>query len=59
MHTVPAAQTLPHAPQLPGSVASVTQAPPHATVPGGQLDAHTPEVHTDPAAQVLPQAPQL
>jgi hypothetical protein len=48
-------QTLPHAPQLVGSLVVSTQACPHSVWPGGQVDTHTPPEHCWPSAQALPQ----
>lgn len=51
-----AGQTLPHAPQLSGSVASSTHALPQKDVPGGH--AHVPPLQAPPVAHVAPHAPQ-
>jgi hypothetical protein len=50
---------MPHPPQLVGSFAVSTQAPPHAVVPPTHARAHAPAEHASPAAQTVPHAPQL
>ena len=55
-HDLPPVQTLPHPPQLMGSVLVSTHAVPHrVSVP--QL--HAPAVQLSPAGQTLPQLPQF
>ena len=51
--------TTPQAPQLVGSCWMSTQAEPHCTSPGAQLDTHMPLLHTLPAPHACPQLPQL
>jgi hypothetical protein len=58
-----AAQTVPHAPQLFGSVLSASHTPPQSVKPASQVMPHVPPLHVaDPfagAAQTVPHAPQL
>jgi len=56
-HICPEGQTLPHAPQLAGSLARDTQVPPQLTCPVGH--AHWPATHVVPPAHALPHAPQF
>lgn len=49
--------TLPQAPQLFGSLATLLQVPPHERVPSRH--AHFPAVHVCPPAHAVPHAPQL
>jgi hypothetical protein len=58
-HVIPAAQAVPHAPQLAGSLARVTHAPAHMVCPAAHWVVHWPEAQACPAAQTVPQAPQL
>jgi hypothetical protein len=59
----PAAQALPQAPQLSGSVWNDTasrQPVPHCVWPAGQLATHAEAEHSGvPAGQAMPQAPQF
>jgi hypothetical protein len=50
---------VPHMPQLLGSVAVVTQAPPQFCVFPLHVDVHTPAEQTSFAAHALPHAPQF
>ncbi len=59
LHTSPAAQLIPQAPQLALSVARVTQRSLHTFCPAGQLVWHTPAAQICPAAQAVPHMPQL
>ncbi len=59
MHTWPAPQAAPQAPQLLPSLWRSRQVPAQFTWPGGQLTAQRPPAQTCPAGQALPQAPQL
>jgi hypothetical protein len=54
----PAVQTVPHAPQLRGSLARLVHASPQSARGSAHVAAHAPAAHTDPAAQVVPQPPQ-
>jgi hypothetical protein len=58
---VPLGQTLPHAPQLFGSLVVSVQVPLHSVCPVGQPvpPVQVPPVQVCPEAQALPQAPQL
>ena len=60
--TLASAQTVPHAPQLVGSMAALAQnavpAVPQVASGAAQVAPHTPAEHTWPAAQPTPQAPQ-
>jgi len=56
-HTAPAAQALPHAPQLAGSVRGSTHLSPHACIPAGHT--HAPPLQSFPAEQRLPHDPQF
>src|SRR5262245_33913125 len=58
-HTCPCGQALPQAPQLPGSLASVTQRPAHAVWPSGQMSWQLPAMQNWPIGQRVPQAPQF
>ena len=62
-HASPAAQRVPHAPQLSRSIARLvhTVPPPteHAVRWAAQPAAHIPIEHTRPAPQTCPQTPQL
>jgi hypothetical protein len=49
----------PHAPQLAGSLFSVTQLLPQRSVAAGQVRTHAPSLHAWPAAHAAPHAPQL
>ena len=49
----------PHAPQLLGSLCSLTQPPLHTTVGDGHDNTHTPAEHTLPVGHAVPHAPQL
>ena len=55
----PAAQLVPHAPQLAGSESSVAQVPPHSACPVGHDVTQRPVTHDSPDAQAVPHAPQL
>ena len=57
--TCPAAQALPHAPQLKRSVCVLAQTPPHSVSPAWQLTSHEPPEHTSPAGHATPQEPQF
>lgn len=59
MHDVPAVQTLPHAPQLRGLVATFTQPLPHCVSPGAHEAVQIPPEQTRGAGQAFPQAPQF
>jgi hypothetical protein len=52
-HTVPAAQALPHRPQLPLSVCSSTQAPLHNACPMGQVHCGLVGSHVCPPAHAV------
>jgi hypothetical protein len=54
----PLAQTVPQAPQLPGSKVVLVQTPLQAERPAWQLSVQTPAVQTLPAAQTVLQPPQ-
>jgi hypothetical protein len=56
---LPPPHDVPHAPQLPGSVAGFTHTPLHVRYPGGQPCEHAPLVQVWPAAHAFPQAPQF
>jgi hypothetical protein len=56
-HAAPAAQALPHAPQLATSDEVVTQRPLQRLLPGGQTQALF--THAWPSAQLTPQPPQF
>jgi hypothetical protein len=56
--TCPAGQTLPQVPQLFGSLAVVTQAPPQEVWPEAQVLLQRPPVQTWPSAQTMPHRPQ-
>jgi hypothetical protein len=56
-HESPVAQTLPHPPQLNGSVDVLRQDPLHKLWPCGHT--HIPPVHIVPVGQGFPQPPQL
>ncbi len=56
--TVFGPQTLPHAPQLFGSVRVSMQLPPAQTV-SGALQKHVPVMHAMPGSHALPQLPQF
>jgi hypothetical protein len=57
LHTWPAAQALPHAPQFITSLAVLTQVPAQALWPGGHTQA--PALQRPPPPQREPQAPQF
>jgi hypothetical protein len=61
MQLCPAAQAVPHAPQLAGSESSVAQPIPQRVWPMGHIavPVHIPAPHVWPIAQVRPQAPQF
>jgi hypothetical protein len=59
VHTCPAVQRLPHAPQLARSVSMSRQTPVQLVRPVAHDTTHMPREHTWPAAQAIPQAPQL
>jgi hypothetical protein len=64
LHTFPAAQALPHVPQLALSVCVLAQygAPPsgvHSVKLPPHVTLQLPALHTFPAAQALPHVPQL
>jgi hypothetical protein len=52
-------QVIPQPPQLPGSVAVITQAPPQSVVPRPHEVTHAPAEHTCPASHARPHAPQF
>jgi hypothetical protein len=56
--TWPAGQIFPQVPQLLGSLAVETQAPPHEVWPEAQVLLHRPPVQTDPSAHEMPHRPQ-
>jgi hypothetical protein len=58
MHGVPAAQALPHAPQLVVLVITSTHVPLHAVCPLGQATTHLPATQDCPGMHAAPQAPQ-
>jgi hypothetical protein len=55
----PISQTLPQAPQLAASVATLAQVAPHFWKPAAHAVSHEPLAHTDGAVHALPQVPQL
>ncbi|MEZ4408037.1 MAG: hypothetical protein R3A52_16415 [Polyangiales bacterium] len=57
-HTCPAAQALPHAPQLARSFCRSRHDPEQSVKPVWHDSTHTPAEQTCPAAQALPHAPQ-
>jgi hypothetical protein len=54
---VPLGQTVPHAPQLFGSLCVFTHCVPHTVIPAPPQ--HAPLVQTTPPGQTVAQAPQL
>ncbi len=57
--TEPGPHTLPHAPQLLGSMAVTVHVPLQLVKNGAQLSVQRPSWHASIAPQVLPQPPQL
>ena len=55
VHVSPAPQTLPHAPQLRGSVSVSVHRPPHVVPP---VQVHTPETHVSTSPHARAHAPQ-
>ncbi len=55
----PAAQRLPHEPQLSGSLRVMTQVPPQRAEGNGQVSVQMPSAQAAPAGHVVPQLPQF
>jgi hypothetical protein len=58
-HRLPAAQALPHAPQLASSRARSRHTPPQLVRPAAQVTAQPPATHTCPAAHACPAAHEV
>ena len=58
-HVWPLAQAWPQVPQLAGSVAVITHAPPQRVAPAGQLEVQRPLAQVWPDGHAVPHAPQL